>query len=398
MGTQKDIDETEVHNNNLNGKDTTQMLNDSVDAWLQVPAEVPEDDKGKPKPDTYSVYASYMRCLLAPNYTVFSNMDSENAWTREHKKYVTSLENPHNSIHLAIGGHYQAGMRKNPDTIFGAHGDMADNATAGFDPIFYFHHCFIDYTFSIWQRLHKRTKRGDLTLEEGLGGTILDIGQPPNFPRGTRVDMSTPLHPFKKPGREVYCTSDDATDLNELGIAYGTGSLDPLIPQDVELARSKESPFDIINPNLSDPMTLAGSNPNDDNTFPCIKWVHNIRLTEYEGSFVIRLIAKRYDGKEYEVGRQPVLSRWNVDACRNCKSHLDVETYFPIDARTLELLEGPVGATGQKAEIKWWVKIQTRNRLLDHSTAVVDEGHGGEISDEESNRARSEGPIVDDLL
>ena len=109
------------------------------------------------------------------------------------------------------------------------------------------------------------------------------------------------------------------------------------------------------------------------------------------------MFAKGYDGKEYEVGRQPVLSRWNVDACRNCKSHLDVETYFPIDARTLELLEGPVGATGQKAKIKWWVKIQTRDRLLDHSTAVVDEGHGGEISDEESNRARSEGPIVDDL-
>ena len=397
MGTEEDKTESALHNRALDGKDTTRMLNDNIDAWLHVPAQAPNDDEGKPRPDTYTVEAKYRRCLVAPNYTAFSNMDSQTAWTGKHQKAAISLEEPHNSIHGAIGGYYQSGLRRNPEIIKGAYGDMGDNATAGFDPIFFFHHCFIDYTFSIWQRLHKLTKRGDLTIEKGYPGTILKYGQPPNFPRGTPIDMSTPLHPFKKPGTNVFYTSDDVTDLNELGIAYGIGSLDALFPKDFELASSEKSPFDIINPQLSDSTILAGSNPNDDNIFPQIKWVHNIRLTDYEGSFVVRLFAKGYDGKEYEVGRKFILSRWNIDACRNCKSHVELEAYFPIDARTLELLEGPAGATGQKAEIEWYVKIQTRDELLVPSPGGH-EGHGGEISDEEGNRATFDGPIVGDLL
>ena len=374
------------------------MLNDNIDAWLHFPAQAPEDDKGTPRPDTYTVQAKYRRCLVAPNYTVFSNMKSQTGWTREHGKAAISLEEPHNAIHAAIGGYFQEGLVHNPEIIKGSYGDMGDNETAGFDPIFYFHHCFVDYTFSIWQRLHKLTKRGDLTIEKGYPGTILKYGQPPNLKPETPVDMSTPLHPFKKPGTNVIYTSDDVTDLNELGIAYGIGSLDALLPKDFDLANSEKSPFDIINPQLSDSMILAGSNPHDDNIFPKIKWVHNIHLPDYEGSFVVRLFAKGYDGKEYEVGRRFILSRWSIDACRNCKSHVELELYFPIDAQTLELLEGPAGATGQKAEIEWLVKIQTRNKLLEFPNAIVDGGHGGEISDEESNRANSDGPVVDDLI
>ena len=374
------------HNNNLNGEDTTKMLNDNVDDWL-----FPKEDKGILRPGTY---AKYMECLRAPNYTVFSNEDSEKPWILKHKnekKTVVSLESAHDGIHVAFGGYSTS------ETAIPAHGDMGDNTTAGFDPIFYFHHCFVDYTFSIWQRLNKLTKRGDLTIEEDLGGTELKSGQLPNFPRGTRVDMSTPLHPFKKPGVEDYYTSDDATDLNELGIAYGIGSLDPLLPKAFELAGSENPPFDNLNPQPSDSITLAGNNPDNVDVFPLIKRIYNISLTDYEGSFVIRLFAKGHDGNEYEVGRKPVLSRWNIDACRNCQNHLDVEAYIPIDARTLELLEGPVDATGKKAKIGWLLKIQTHDKLLESPNASVDEVHGVEISDEESSRAKFEGPIVEDL-
>jgi tyrosinase len=73
-----------------------------------------------------------------------------------------------------------------------ANGDMGDNETAGFDPIFFFHHCFIDYTFSVWQQIHGLTKRGDLTLIEKYPGTILKVGQPSVDPGTQLSDDYTP--------------------------------------------------------------------------------------------------------------------------------------------------------------------------------------------------------------
>jgi len=381
VGTEQDIQQTQAHNAEFPDQaQNTNTLNNNVTQWLLGTVKIPNDTENTPRPDTYSVRAKFFRCLLAPNYTVFSNTASQGQWIKDHGQdpstshYVVSLENPHNAIHLAVGGFYQEG-ELNANPISGANGDMGDNETAGFDPIFYFHHCFIDYTFSVWQRLWGQTKRGALTLIPNYPGTILqDAGQPPNFPIGTHLDMTTPLHPFKKPNGEDY-TSEDATDLNELGVAYDLGSFDVLFPVGAE---PPKSPFDIINSHLPDPMTLAGSNPNAPNPFSRIKWVHNISRTHYEGSFVVRLYARGHDGKEVEVGREPVLSRWNAKRCRNCQSHLDVDLYVPMDAATLELLEGP---TDNKTEIDWLVKIHTRDgRIL--------------APGEDSN---GESPKVDDL-
>ena len=54
-------------------------------------------------------------------------------------------------MHLAVGGFDYPGQGDFA-TIPGANGDMGENDTAGLDPIFFFHHCFIDYVFWIWQR------------------------------------------------------------------------------------------------------------------------------------------------------------------------------------------------------------------------------------------------------
>ena len=387
MGTEADREETRVHNAAFQDPaQTTALLNNNVTEWLLGTVEIPNDPSNTRRPDTYSVLARFLRCLVAPNYTVFSNTASQTQWIKEHGQdpsshYVVSLESPHNAIHLALGGFYQEGAY-NASPIRGANGDMGANEMAGFDPIFYFHHAFIDYTFSIWQRLWNSTKRGDLTLIPNYPGTILAVGQPPNFPPGTHIQMTTPLYPFKKPNGEVY-TSDDATDLNELGIAYGPGSLDPLIR--VDPARSGKSPFDIINPQISDPRRLAGSNPNAPNPFARTKWVHNISRAQYEGSFVVRLYARGHDGKEVEVGREPYLSRWNVKGCANCQNHLDVELYVPLDAATLDLLEGPADRTGKKAEIDWLVKVQALDGLHEFPPG---EERGGESAGR---------PKVDDL-
>ena len=361
MGTEEDRVKTKIHNAAFPDKaQNTKILNANVTEWLLGTVKIPDDDVHTRRPDTYSVYARYLRCLLAPNYTVFSNTSSQNKWIEDHGQdpashYVVSLESPHNAIHLAVGGFYQKG-EYNASPIRGANGDMGDNETAGFDPIFFFHHCFIDYTFAVWQRLHKLTKRGDLTIIPRYPGTILEEGQPPNFPPGTAIDMNTPLIPFINPrsGREY--TSNDATDLSELGIVYGPGSLDPIVPLASEMERTEKSPYEIIQPKISDPMTLEGSNPDGANPFSRIKWVHNISRTQYAGSFVVRLYAKGHDGTEVEVGREPILSRNDVTGCRNCQNHLDVNVYVPLDPATLARLEGPA-----KKEVEWSVKVHARD-------------------------------------
>ena len=358
VGTEADREETAKHNAiYANQSQNVQILNNNVTEWMLGTVKIPDDDEHSRQPDTYSVLARYYRCLFAPNYTVFSNTTSQAQWIQENgqqpsSNYVVSLESPHNAIHLSLGGFYQAGVY-NADPIRGANGDMGDNETAGFDPIFYFHHCFIDYTFATWQRFWGLEKRGSLTVIDNYPGTILQEGQPPNFPVGTKINMTTPLYPFEKPTGGIY-TSEDMTDLSELGIVYGPGSFSPLL--DLIDPKKAKSPFDILYSKLDQRLT-AGSSPDTPNPFSLIKWVHGINRVDYEGSFIIRLYAETHDGKEVEVGREPVLSRRNVLGCRNCQNHLEVNFHVPIDQKALQVLQGP-----NKAEIKWYAKIQTRDQ------------------------------------
>ena len=69
---------------------------------------------------------------------------------------VVPIELSHNKIHLAIGG-IQIPSH-DASTIVGGNGDMAENDTASFDTIFFFHHAFIDRMFWAWQTHHKETE------------------------------------------------------------------------------------------------------------------------------------------------------------------------------------------------------------------------------------------------
>ena len=109
--------------------------------------------------------AKYRACLDAPNFTVFSNTSSAAQWNDDPGSGavpVVPLESPHNAIHLALGGYDVPGKKVIPGTndyspIEGANGDMGENDTAALDPIFYFHHCFVDRMFWLWQKRHGRT-------------------------------------------------------------------------------------------------------------------------------------------------------------------------------------------------------------------------------------------------
>lgn len=97
---------------------------------------------------------------------------------------VVSLEQPHNAMHLAIGGFdVPHKPNDNVDVYPFANGDMGENDTAAFDPVFFFHHCYIDYMFWKWQDTHNKSKQLDII--PGLKGT-------------EGLSLDTPLDPFTR--------------------------------------------------------------------------------------------------------------------------------------------------------------------------------------------------------
>ncbi|KAJ8131191.1 hypothetical protein O1611_g2437 [Lasiodiplodia mahajangana] len=345
VGTEDDKSQTEAHNASYpNAEENTEILNQNVAAWLTGDVHIPSDgDPNTKYPDTYSVFARYKLCLTAPNYTVFSNTRSQDHWPTtklraDDPPHVYSLESPHNAIHLAVGGFYQKG-KYNADPIIGANGDMGDNETAGFDPIFYFHHCFIDYVFWKWQEFHNKTSPGSIDVEAGDPGTIVPNDEAmPYLPPGTTLDMNTPLYPFRKLDQNYYCSNEVIDIKGQLGYEYGHGSLDLslFLPGDQ---------LDEVNHELVE-----------------LKQVTDVNRAHYPGSFVIRAFAKDYKGDEYEIGREAILSRRNIAGCANCQNKLEVNPVIPIYKGLQAALRGP----NRSLEIDYAIRIQTHDDLGDH--------------------------------
>lgn len=61
---------------------------------------------------------------------------------------------PHNTIHIWSGGFNPNYNKEDPDPLEPQSGDMLNNLTAGFDPIFYGHHANVDRLWYKWQVLH----------------------------------------------------------------------------------------------------------------------------------------------------------------------------------------------------------------------------------------------------
>jgi tyrosinase len=206
-----DIEKTEAYNASLAAKGkaaTDKMLNDNVKSWLN--SSIKNSDG-----QTILTHTSwkYRHCLRADNYTVFSNLTSATQWNedeyavrnwtpsqdtidKDHEP-VVPLENPHNDIHLAVGGFNLPGLR-NVDSADAAdaNGDIAENDTAAFDPLFFFHHCFIDKVFWTWQQIKGCTK--ELEIIDKYPGTNSgdSQGPTPGVPGNTWLTLKTPLDPF----------------------------------------------------------------------------------------------------------------------------------------------------------------------------------------------------------
>lgn len=108
VGTDAAKKDTEQWNAQYSTLDAVDILNTNVSRWLNQGIKI--DPKGGVKnPDTYSTGARYARCMDAPNYMVFSNKSSAQQYMTDHDievkdHFVVSLEDPHNAIHLSLGG------------------------------------------------------------------------------------------------------------------------------------------------------------------------------------------------------------------------------------------------------------------------------------------------------
>ena len=319
-------------------------LNENIRFWLKHPGS----------PDHKRDYKLFKECLDAPNYNAFSNIQSATYWsTRKHYKSV-SLEQPHNDIHLAVGGFTyftdDGKERKLPFIMNGSNGDMGENETAAFDPIFFFHHCFIDYVFWVWQKKNHCTDEfGIINDPDDPGITVSSTrGQGPSKGQdnGQKLGMNTNLDPF--PG-----TSKDCINIEkQLGYTYTIGSLDntgfqtppprksPTFHSVVDFGdvkrilkdASKDPPssihFDITNVKNSQteglPEVFAGFEISG-----YYMEAKNIDSDKYPGSCVVKLYYQPEDEK-YLIAQRGVLERWNPNVCRNCQFHRLVSVLFDL--------------------------------------------------------------------
>jgi tyrosinase len=298
VGDEKMQEETLTHNMAYSDEATNaEILSSNVKAWLQGTVKIDESGLGegaeKYSADTYSAFSRFRICMNAPNYTVFSNTQSQAEWMKQMgyepgSYYVASVESGHNAMHLAVGGFFQwdEELKYNANPIRGANGDMGANEVASYDPIFYFHHAFIDLVFWNWQRRNHRTMPGSLDVIEGFPGTKL---------KDQSLDMETELRPFTKADGSYYNSHDITSIDNQLGYTYGISSMDQFIHGG----------------------GLMGTAPVPEKLMS----VEDINTADYSGSFVIRLYAENSRGKKFEIGREPILSRYNVLNCRNCVEH-----------------------------------------------------------------------------
>jgi tyrosinase len=330
----KDIEATRAHNAQFPDPVlNAQLLNQNIVNWLT--SAIVVDGKVKPT----NVHAKYVQCLEAPNYTVFSNTSSASEWNANATPPVVPLESPHNSIHLAVGGFDLPTLPPDQDysPIPGANGDMGENDTAGFDPIFFFHHCFVDRVFWLWQQRHQAKDTLEIIPQYPGTNSVDNQGATPGTPPNSWLTLDSPLDPFTKDddGTQRPYTSRDCINIEtQLGYTYGPGSLEYL---DVERARLGLEPH----------AGLQADAP------ARVVHVSGINRAAVRGSFLISTFVD-VDGERQHLDTEAVLSRWHVTGCANCQTHLQ--------ARTAAAL--PALLAGQEAAPNVHVEVHTRDGLL----------------------------------
>lgn len=336
VGTAEDRAATEKHNTKFPDYDeNVKLLNRNIVNWLN--STIPTSDPSEP---AGHVLDQYKACLNAPNYTLFSNTSSAAQWNDDNSGNgvppIVPVESPHNSIHLAVGGFDVPGQEVF-SPIPGANGDMGENDTAGLDPIFFFHHCFVDRVFWLWQKKHGFTNR--LEVISGYPGTnsVDNQGPTPGVAPNSWLTLESPLDPFKivENGKERPCTSLDCINIEEqLGFTYGPGSL-----EEEAISVSEAAALPVVK----------------------VIGVTGLNRAPIRGSFLVSVFGKA-GGKRVLLGTEAVLSRWSVQGCANCQTHLEVKAFIGLGASTDEKIDPS----------SYEVEIHTRDGVLRQSSSPAE--------------------------
>ena len=133
----------------------------------------------------------YQMITACSDYLSFSNTASGAG--SNNPVCAESIEDVHNQIHTDAGGPRTA-------NVFGGH--MAELQWAGFDPLFWLHHCNVDRLFAMWQTYNPGSY-GANQLAQGPTWTIA-----PNSNQGP----NSPLTPFHRDARGTFWTTNDVQD------------------------------------------------------------------------------------------------------------------------------------------------------------------------------------------
>jgi len=194
--------------------------------------------------------------------------------------------------------------KPDPQVLPGSNGDMGENESAAFDPIFYFHHSNIDRLFYIWQMKYNSTEKIKLSTDPTDSGTWgTNQGATPGIPLNQQLNEKSPLYPFVNYPGVAPLTLADVTNLNARGRDYSIGSLDPRGPAHPETLIRLAFPIG--------PTYL----------------VHNLPKNTWRGSFIVE--AWHRDTKEL-LGFVPVLSRGVAGNCPNCGLHQTIQVVIPL--------------------------------------------------------------------
>ena len=294
----------------------------------------------------------YVSCLQAETYNLFSNTSTAQVLNEN-----MTVESPHNDIHLAVGGFDMGGSHSG--IIEGSNGDMGANETAGFDPIFFFHHCNVDRVFWIWQQMHDATDTIEIQFDPSDPGTT-NTGQGPTPYQisGDTLDMNTLLYPYENPDGGIY-TGTACVNIANLGFDYSKGSLTDITANRVKSVRLDEFKTDaevssflekevttlhtgethkyFINlaqfQNIDDFCASISSGEYKDRNYEILLKVENIPRDRYPGSFIIKAYFIGGNEKKY-IGKTCVLDRWHRENCKNCQNRRFATATFKLHANS----------------------------------------------------------------
>ncbi|CCO34801.1 hypothetical protein RSOLAG1IB_10331 [Rhizoctonia solani AG-1 IB] len=256
-----------------------------------------------------------------------------NSWTWN----CPSIEQPHNYVHLVVGGI----------------GHMGDNDTAGFDPVFFLHHCNVDRLLSFWEQVYPDYVAGTEGYLSYDGKGRIPFTQT----RGTyierpseEVNENTPLMPFRKSdytywdSRDTHSLKFKSKDL-ELPNKYYTYPAIAGVELNILEQKLDEKTRDEQRIKLREHFEVYSTQGGHE-------YLAVVSLSEdyFPGSYMLTL-AIEIDGSQYEIGSVAVLGRGKSSSCGNCRGRREagvrVRGVIPIPSTAIDdIIQSklPIGA------------------------------------------------------